>query len=65
MNVGDSVILKSDWLPCKEGCQGIVKSIDSDGYLTVKITHNHDCEPFTFLIPFASPDIFELGSRCS
>lgn len=65
MNEGDEVILQNDLGPCKPGAEGIVEHIDDQGNVVVKITHDHECNPFIFILPPVSPDNYRPGSRCS
>lgn len=65
MQEGDHVILNRDFGPCKAGSEGIVSHIDTQGNLTVDITHDPDCNPITFALPPASARTFRLGTNCS
>jgi len=48
----------------KPGAEGIVDNIDDEGKIVVAITHDHECNPFTFLLPPVPPDYYQLGSKC-
>ena len=65
MEIGVTVILQKPLGPCLPGAQGIIRNIDGEGRVVVEITHDHECNPFTFLLPPATPDHYVVGSNCS
>jgi hypothetical protein len=64
MNIGDKVILQTDFGPCRAGAQGTIAEIDKNGNIIVEITHDHECNDFTFLLPPSLPDRFRIGTKC-
>ena len=65
MNKDDAVILQKALGPCEPGAEGVVKNIDSQGNIVVEITHDHQCNPFIFLLPPVAADYYKAGSKCS
>ena len=65
MNIDDAVILQKALGPCKPGAEGIIKHIDDQRNLVVEITHDHQCNPFNFLLPPVPADYYKAGSNCS
>ena len=65
MQIGDRVILQEDFGPCRRGAEGIIKHVDEAGSVVVEITHDHECNDFTFLLPPAPESKFRIGSKCT
>lgn len=65
MNIGDAVILKKNLGPCKKGAEGIIENIDEQGNFVVMISHDHQCNPFEFLLPPVPADYYKAGTKCS
>jgi len=65
MKIGDKVILQKDLGPCKPGAEGVIKNFDNQGNMVVEITHDHQCNPFIFLLPPVPADYYKAGSKCS
>lgn len=62
---GDRVTLVRPAGGCRPGDEGVVRHVDSQGNLTVEITHrNPDCTPYTELLPPLPPDYFRGGGHC-
>ena len=65
MKEGDRVILQQALGPCEPGAEGIVDSIDSEGMVVVNITHDHQCNPCTALLPPVPRSYYVEGSKCT
>ena len=65
MKKNDNVILQKQLGPCKPGCEGVIKHVGKDMKVTVEITHDHECNELTVLLPPKSATYYKHGSNCS
>ena len=65
MKENDKVILQEQLGPCKPGCEGVVKHVDENMNITVEITHDHECNELSVLLPPKSVIYYKQGSKCS
>lgn len=63
-NIDDIVTLRRDFPPGRRGDQGVVIFVDSRGNLTVRLTHDPNCNPKNIQLPPAPADYFESGGGC-
>jgi hypothetical protein len=59
MEKGDQVVLQKPLGPCAPGCKGVVVDVDSQGNITVEITHDENGNGFFFLLPPVTADYYE------
>lgn len=65
MKENDKVILQKQLGPYEPGCEGVIKHVDSNMNVTVKLTHDQNCHKLTALLPPNSMTYYKLGSKCS